>query len=828
MAARVATRGSLSGVVCAPGRGRSNPEGSIVVGRRARIVSAISAFVLASVGVLPSLAAAAQSTAAAPGLRAGNTRDARPAEPVVRVPLTDARGRRTLIADEERGAGDAVLTPPMATSEFYVAGVTWAAGGDLPDGARVLLRVLEDGAWSAWLEAGIEDGGPDDASAVRGTAPFVTGGAQAVQVQVTGDPAALPADLELALIPANPSAAEVTLTEPPAQPDVLPDDGGAGSAGAAVSAPSVAGPVGGGARGSSVPLGLAQALAAGTAEAALAGPLPASVPVPGVGDIVTRSDWGADETWTDANWTPRYFPLQAAVVHHTAGTNGYTAAESAGIVKAIFAYHTASLGWGDIGYNFLVDRFGTVFEGRKYSVSNQTGVPAGWLIEAGHATSFNKGSVGIAAMGDFTRSDAPDPAQIVSAMAAVIAWKFGAANLDSTSSSGFASPATKSTTTYPTGTALPRIFAHDDVAATLCPGTLYDSLSGLRTAVRASYTRSSDVTAPVVTSNPTGGSYPSGERVTLTANDPDAAIYYTSDGAKVFYSPSWATNPLIPNTTYTEPLTLTATTTLTYVAIDQAGNTSAPVTQPYTVKPVPVISGLAPSSGGVGTSVTITGANFTGATAVTFAGVTTQTFTVLSATSIVASVPSGAGTGQIAVVTPGGTAASTATFTVGATAVAPSITSLSPTSGTAGTTVMLTGTNVAGATSVIFSGSTLASWTVLSATQLRVVIPAGVPSGRFTVTTVGGSGTSTGSFTVSAPRIKSFTPTSGRVGTAVTITGANLTGATAVRFNGTTATFTVVSATSIKAVVPPGATTGKVTVSTGGGTATSSGTFTVK
>jgi len=798
-----------------------------MVGRRARIVSTISAFVLASVGVLPSLAAAAQFTATAPGLGAGNTHDARPAEAVVRVPLTDARGRRTPIADEGRGAGDAVLTPPMATSEFYVAGVTWAAGDDLPDGARVLLRVLEDGAWSAWLEAGVEDGGPDDASAVRGTAPFVTGGAQGVQVQIAGDPAALPADLELALIPANPSAAEVTLTEPPAQPDVLPGDGGAGSTGAAVSTPSMGGPVGGGgARGSSVPLGMAQALAAGPAEAALAGPLPTTVSVPGVGDIVTRSDWGANETWTDANWTPRYFPLQAAVVHHTAGTNTYSSSESAGIVKAIFTYHTGTLGWGDIGYNFLVDRFGTVFEGRKYSISNQAGVPAGWMIEAGHATSFNKGGVGIAAMGDFTRSDAPDPAPIVSAMAAVIAWKFDAANLDPTVSSGFVSPATKSTTTYPSGTALPRIFAHDDVSNTLCPGTLYSQLGGLRTAVQAGYTRSGDVTAPMVTSNPQGGSYPSGQQVTLTADDPDVGIYYTSDGAKVFYSPSWATNPLIPNTTYKEPLTLTATTTLTYVAIDQAGNTSAPVTQTYTVKPTPTISGLTPSSGGVGTSVTITGANFTGATEVTFNGVPAR-FTVRSATSIVASVPTGAGTGKIAVVTPGGTAASTATFTVSG-MVAPTITSLSPTSGTAGTTVTLTGTNLAGATSVTFSGVPLASWTVLSATQLRIVIPAGVPSGKVTVTTDGGTGTSTGSFTISTPRIKSFTPTSGTVGTTVTISGANFTGATAVKFNGTTATFNVVSATSIKTSVPTGATTGTITVTTGGGTAKSSQTFTVK
>jgi IPT/TIG domain-containing protein len=146
------------------------------------------------------------------------------------------------------------------------------------------------------------------------------------------------------------------------------------------------------------------------------------------------------------------------------------------------------------------------------------------------------------------------------------------------------------------------------------------------------------------------------------------------------------------------------------------------------------------------------------------------------------------------------------------------------------TAVTITGSNLMGATVVSFNG-TNAAFTVASSTQIAATVPNGATTGKISVTTPGGSASSTPSFTVTlavpAPTISSLAPTSGQVGTAVTITGTNLTGATAVAFNGKAASFTVNSATQITTSVPSGATTGKVTVTTPGGNASSAGNFTV-
>jgi hypothetical protein len=246
--------------------------------------------------------------------------------------------------------------------------------------------------------------------------------------------------------------------------------------------------------------------------------------------------------------------------------------------------------------------------------------------------------------------------------------------------------------------------------------------------------------------------------------------------------------------------------------------------------PPPTLTSFAPASGPAGASVTLTGTNFTGATAVKFNGLA-ATFSVVSATSITATVPAGATSGKIAVTTPGGTATSSASFTVTMPPPLPTLTSFEPTSGPAGTSVTLTGTNFTGATAVKFNGLA-ATFSVVSATSITATVPAGATSGKIAVTTPGGTATSSASFTVTTPppppTLTSFVPTSGPVGTGVTITGTNFSGATAVKFNGSAAaTFTVVSATSITATVPAGATTGKIAVTTPGGAATSAANYTV-
>jgi hypothetical protein len=138
------------------------------------------------------------------------------------------------------------------------------------------------------------------------------------------------------------------------------------------------------------------------------------------------------------------------------------------------------------------------------------------------------------------------------------------------------------------------------------------------------------------------------------------------------------------------------------------------------------------------------------------------------------------------------------------------------------------GTNFTGATSVTFNG-TAASFTVVSGTRIDTTVPPAATTGKIRVTTPDGTATSAGDFTVTGagPTITSFNPTSGPVGTAVTVFGTGFTGATSVRFNGVAATFSVFSGTQINTAVPSGATTGRITVTTPNGTATSATDFTV-
>ncbi|MEK6573173.1 MAG: DNRLRE domain-containing protein, partial [Chloroflexota bacterium] len=161
--------------------------------------------------------------------------------------------------------------------------------------------------------------------------------------------------------------------------------------------------------------------------------------------------------------------------------------------------------------------------------------------------------------------------------------------------------------------------------------------------------------------------------------------------------------------------------------------------------------------------------------------------------------------------------------------VSPSITSFSPSSGPAGTQVTLTGTGLTGTTAVKFSGIAATTFTVDSGTQLRATVPATATSGKIGVTSGGVTGASLTDFTVIVtPAIISFSPTSGPPGTQVTLTGTSFTGATAVAFNGTAASsFTLDSDTQIRASVPAGATTGKITVVNAAGSGVSAGNFTV-
>ncbi|WP_127129376.1 N-acetylmuramoyl-L-alanine amidase [Georgenia sp. SYP-B2076] len=394
----------------------------------------------------------------------------------------------------------AVLTAPTATDEFVVAGLTWDADSPLAADARIFVRVQEGDDWSTWIE--VEEEGEADhagAQATTGTGPFLTGGAKAVQVQVTGAAAKLPTNLELSLIPSNPVPAEKVLTEPGARPRQLPVEEPTATTEPAAfeSLAPLGGPVDAAAptagldTTSTPSFRLASATTASVpavgqpayvtdmpavAPAALAGGVVAtSAPRP---SIISRAGWGADESFM--SWKPSYKTLKAAIVHHTAGTNNYAASQSASIVRGIYYYHAETRNWGDIGYNFLVDKYGQVFEGRSGSIP----APAGTMPQGAHAANanignFNPGTLGISAMGDYTQVGAPQV--ILERMADVIAWKFDQAGIDVNSASGIISPGTAA---RPRGQNLPRIFGHRDVGATSCPGNdIYGRLGGLISSV---------------------------------------------------------------------------------------------------------------------------------------------------------------------------------------------------------------------------------------------------------------------------------------------------------------------------------------------------------
>ena len=234
----------------------------------------------------------------------------------------------------------------------------------------------------------------------------------------------------------------------------------------------------------------------------------------------------------------------------------------------------------------------------------------------------------------------------------------------------------------------------------------------------------------------------------------------------------------------------------------------------FTYIPAPAVSGVSPPDGPAtgGTSVTIAGSNLGGATAVDF-GATVASFTVNSATQIIATAPArSAGVIDVTVTTPGGTSptGSADRFTYFA---PPTVTGVSPATGydPGGTTVTVMGTNLSGATAVDFGGAAATSFSVTSATSLTATAPPGsVGMVDVTVTTQGGTSPTGPSdrFTyLPAPTVTGVSPTSGYIegGTTVTVTGTNFSGATAVALGHTDVSFVVVSPTEITFTTPVGA-----------------------
>jgi hypothetical protein len=239
---------------------------------------------------------------------------------------------------------------------------------------------------------------------------------------------------------------------------------------------------------------------------------------------------------------------------------------------------------------------------------------------------------------------------------------------------------------------------------------------------------------------------------------------------------------------------------------------------------LPAITGFTPAGGPVGTVVTISGTGLRNTSSVLFGSVPVTLATNLSSTQITAVVPAGAFTAPITVGTLNGSSSpTTVPFYV-----APRIDSFDPQSGQPGTVVTLAGANFTGATAVLLGGTNIPGFTVTATNRITVTLPDGAPTGKWRVTTPGGSADSANNFTSvgRVPLISDFTPKVGSAGTVVTLVGSNLVSTIKVEFNGVNAAFTV-SGTSVLATVPAGATTGLIRVTNPAGQATSTGNFSV-
>ncbi|WP_306964476.1 N-acetylmuramoyl-L-alanine amidase [Streptomyces afghaniensis] len=187
--------------------------------------------------------------------------------------------------------------------------------------------------------------------------------------------------------------------------------------------------------------------------------------------VTSRAAWGADESLVKD--PPTYTAdTQALFVHHTAGTNDYTCAESASIVRGVFLYHVRSNGWNDIGYHFLVDKCGTVFEGRAGGIDKP--------VLGAHTYGFNTATSSVSVLGDYGKATANTAVR--ESVAKVAAWKLGLYGIDPTGTTVLTAGADNGKFKAGQKVTLHRISGHRDGYPTECPGQhLYDDLPEIRT-----------------------------------------------------------------------------------------------------------------------------------------------------------------------------------------------------------------------------------------------------------------------------------------------------------------------------------------------------------
>ncbi|MGW3244193.1 peptidoglycan recognition protein family protein [Streptomyces sp. NPDC001070] len=447
---------------------------------------------------------------------------------------TPAGATHTLLLAPLAPSGRAIGSPlaqglPARTVQpFSLIGVTWDdVGADLQGDVQVRTRAIGTGTWSDWrtVEAHSDDA-PDagssegSASGVRGsTAPLWVGRSDGVEVRVVpeapsgrrGPLPALPKGLRLEMVdpgddpgddPGNGTQEGADSPESSGPQGGGPDGDGAGDPGNDGSVmgdssedtdpsdgtdpfdgvdPLEGGdPAGGGnpadgttsdttddtsdTSGTGVEAPVVPALSRSETEALTGQRLTGARP-----RIITRVGWGADEQMRggDSDFTD---DISAIFVHHTATGNDYDCADSPSVIRGIYRYHVKSSGWRDIGYNFLVDKCGNIYEGRSGGVSK--------AVFGAHTLGFNEHTMGIAVLGNFSE-EAPTR-EALSAVARLAAWKLG---IYGRNPEGMTYLVSAGSNKYKKGerVRMNTISGHRDGFATECPGTeLYDDLGIIR------------------------------------------------------------------------------------------------------------------------------------------------------------------------------------------------------------------------------------------------------------------------------------------------------------------------------------------------------------
>jgi len=191
-----------------------------------------------------------------------------------------------------------------------------------------------------------------------------------------------------------------------------------------------------------------------------------AAPSPPPFQVKRRSEWGARQV----SGVSAASKLTLGVIHHTAGTNNYSPSQVPGILRGIQAYHIDGRGWTDAGYNFAVDKFGTVWEMRAESIPRNA-------IGA-HAIGFNTGSVGVAILGDYIANQAPSVA--VEGAAKVFGWKLALSGVSPRDTVSVTAGSGSNLFKQGTVASLPAIVGHRQTSSTTCPGRIMDQLAVMR------------------------------------------------------------------------------------------------------------------------------------------------------------------------------------------------------------------------------------------------------------------------------------------------------------------------------------------------------------